>query len=457
VLALLCLAQFMVILDVTVVNVALPQIGLDLGLGRAALTWVVTAYTLCFGGLMMLGGRLADLLGRRRMFLAGLVVFTVASLVAGLAQGDAALVAARAAQGVGAAMLSPAALSILTTTFHGPDRHRALGLWAAIGGGGAAAGVLVGGLLVSGPGWKWVFFVNVPVGALVAVLLPAVLAATPREPGRVDVPGALLVTAASGALIYGLVQAGDDGWTAGSALVPIIAAALLYAIFAVVEQWVPAPLIHLRLFGQRPMAAGTLVMLVASALLISGFFLCSLLLQRALGMSALRTGLVFLPVSLVAIIGAHLAGHLIGRFGPRPLAATAFTLAAAGLALLTRVEVGGDAWTDVLPGFVLAAAGLGAGFVTATTTALTGVGAHHAGMASGTINTAHELGAAFGVAVVSTIAGTSIDASSVVADVGGFVGAFWACAAAAVVAAAVVPWLLPAGRPPATDGPVFVH
>jgi EmrB/QacA subfamily drug resistance transporter len=466
-LLLLCLAQFMVILDVTVVNVALPRMAGDLGLDRAALTWVVTAYTLCFGGLMMLGGRLADLLGRRRVFLAGLLVFTGASLVAGLAGGAGTIVAARAVQGVGAAMLSPAALSIVTTTFHGPERNRALGIWAAIGGGGAAAGVLVGGLLVSGPGWQWVFFVNVPVGAAVGVLLPWVVPGTvpgtvpapsPHR-GRIDVAGALLVTAGSAALIYGLVRAGDAGWAAASTLAPIAAAAVLYLLFAVVERHVPAPLVHLPLLTQRSMAAGVAAMLTASGLLVSGFFLCSLLLQGVLGLSALRTGLVFLPVAVAAVAGAHTAARLVARIGPRPLAAAAFGLAAAGLALLSRVGEGADAWTAVLPGFALAAIGLGGAFVTATTTAMREVHPHHAGMASGAVNTAHELGSALGVAVVSTIAGASIHAggASGGAAVGGFTDALAAAAVAALVAAVVVPVLLPAGRPPVADRPAFAH
>jgi EmrB/QacA subfamily drug resistance transporter len=451
-LALLCVAQFMVILDVTVVNVALPRMAADLGLDRAALTWVVTAYTLCFGGLMLLGGRLADLLGRRRVFLAGLLVFTTASLGAGLAGDAATLVAARAAQGVGAALLSPAALSILTTTFHGPERHRALAVWAALGGGGAAAGVLVGGLLVSGPGWQWVFYVNVPVGVLVAALVPATVAALPPTGGRVDVPGALLVTAASGALIYGLVRAGEDGW-----LLAVGAAAALYAVFVLVERRTPAPLVRIGLLARRPMAAGIVTMLTASALLISGFFLCSLLLQSALGLSALRTGLVFLPVAVATMAGAHLAGQLVTRLGARPVAAGGFALAAAGFALLARVDAGSGAWTGVLPGFVMAAAGLGAGFVTATVTALTQVDAHHAGMASGAVNTAHELGAALGVAVVSAIAGASLGTGAGSGAVGGFADAFWGCAGAAALAAVVLVALLPAGRPAVTNGPVFAH
>ncbi|MEH1127393.1 MFS transporter [Micromonospora sp. CPCC 206061] len=451
-LALLCVAQFMVILDVTVVNVALPEMAADLGLDRAALTWVVTAYTLCFGGLMLLGGRLADLLGRRSMFLTGLVIFTAASLAAGLAGDANVLVGARAAQGVGAALLSPAALSIITTTFHGPERHRALGVWAALGGAGAAAGVLVGGVLTSGPGWQWVFYVNVPVGVMVAVLVPATVAAIGRQGGRVDVPGALLVTAATGALIYGLVRAGEDGW-----LVAVAVAAVLYAAFVVVQRRSPAPLVRLGLLAQRPMASGVTTMLAASALLISGFFLSSLLSQHLLGMSALATGLLFLPVAVATGVGAHLAGRLVGRVGARPVAAAGFGAAAVGFAMLTRVDAGTNAWVGMLPGFVLAAAGLGAGFVTATTTALARIDAHHAGMASGAVNTAHELGAALGVAVVSAIASGSIDALGGAASIGGFTSAYWACAGASVAAALVLAAFLPAGRTPVGDGPVFAH
>src|SRR3954452_1120257 len=237
VLVLLCLAQFMVILDVTVVNVALPVIADQLGLDRAELTWVVTAYTLCFGGLMLLGGRLADALGRRRIFLAGLAVFTLASLVSGLAVNATMLVAARAAQGGGAAMLSPSALSIVTTTFHGPDRNRALGVWAAIGGAGAAVGVLLGGVFTAGPGWEWVFFINVPVGAVVAVALPPLIRGLPKpRSGRVDVPGALVATAGVAAVIYGLVRAGDTGWADARTLIALVAWLVLLGVFAAIER-----------------------------------------------------------------------------------------------------------------------------------------------------------------------------------------------------------------------------
>jgi EmrB/QacA subfamily drug resistance transporter len=465
-LVLLCLAQFMVILDVTVVNVALPAIGTDLALDRAALTWVVTAYTLCFGGLMLLGGRLADLFSRRRTFLAGLMVFTLASLGAGLAGNGAVLLAARATQGVGAALLSPAALSIITTTFHGRERHRALGVWAGIGGTGAAVGVLLGGLLVSGPGWQWVFFVNVPVGLLVAVGVPLTVTRSPRPAAAgagapradaVDVPGALAVTAAIGLLVYGLVEAGNTGWGAAGTLLPLGAGLAVLAGFVAIERTRTAPLVDLRLLATRPVAAGYGVMLAASGLLIAGFFLNSLLLQRIMGLSALGTGLVFLPVAVAIIIGAQAAAHLLGRVGGRPVAATGFALAAAGMALLAGSSGGSDALTGVLPGFALAGAGLGMALVTATTTAMSRVDPHRAGMVSGVVNTAHELGAALGVAIVSTIAGASVDPGSAVAPVAGFGDAFLTGAIIAGVSAAAVAWLLPRGRPPASDGPRFAH
>jgi EmrB/QacA subfamily drug resistance transporter len=459
-LILLCLAQFMVILDITVVNVALPAIGADLSLDRAALTWVVTAYTLCFGGLMLLGGRLADLLGRRRMFLAGLTIFTLASLGAGLAGDGTVLVAARALQGVGAALLSPAALSIITTTFHGRERYRALGVWAALGGAGAAVGVLLGGTLTSGPGWQWIFFVNVPVGALVAAAVPATVATSPRASAQgVDVPGALAVTTAAGLLIYGLVRAGDAGWGAAGTLLPLGLGLLLLGAFVAVERRVGAPLVDLRLLASRPVAAGFGVMLAASGLLISGFFLNSLLLQRVLGLTALGTGLVFLPVAVATTIGAQAAAHLVTRLGSRPVAAAGFALAAIGMALLAGVPADGDPVGDVLPGFTLAAAGLGMAFVTAATTAMARVDPDRAGMVSGVINTAHELGAALGVALVSTIAGASVELgpAAVQAATTGFDRAFLACAILAGVVAVAASWLLPAGRPPVGEGPVFAH
>lgn len=458
-LALLCVGQFMVILDVTVVNVALPVIGRDLGLDRTALTWVFTAYTLCFGGLLLLGGRLADVMGRRTTFLAGLALFTTASLGSGLARSATALVAARAAQGMGAALLSPAALSTVTALFHGPDRHRALGIWSAIGGAGGAVGVLLGGALTSGPGWEWVFFVNVPVGLAVAVATPRLIDHVPPAAARgIDVPGAVAATAGLGLAIYGLVEAGDAGWGAGSTLAALAGGAALMMAFALVELRAAAPLVPPALARRRPVVAGNLLMLAAAGLLLSCFFLASQYLQNVLSLSPFRTGLVFLPVAVAIAGGAHLGSRLFARHGGRPVAAAGLALAALGTLALSRVPVDGRAVTDVLPGFVVAGLGLGAVFVTATATALSHVDGRHAGVASGLISTGHELGASLGVALVSTVAGASLDAGGHgAASVAGFADAFTALAVVAAVAAVGAWWLLPAGRPAPADAPVFAH
>jgi EmrB/QacA subfamily drug resistance transporter len=460
-LVLLCLAQFMVILDITVVNIALPTIGGDLRLNRAWLTWVVTAYTLCFGGLMLLGGRLADTLGRRRMFLAGLGLFTAASLASGLAQAGTVLVAARAAQGVGAALLSPAALAIITTSFHGQERNRALGIWAAIAGAGAAVGVLAGGLLTQYASWRWVFFINLPVGIVVAATVPVVVAASHRgrPTRRVDLPGALTGTLATAAVIYGLVTAGSDGWGATATLRWVAIGLGLAGVFVAVELVTREPLVPLGLLGRRPLVAGQLVMLATSGLLLATYFLASLYLQRLLGATALATGLVFLPAALATIAGSQLAARTIGPLGPRPVAAVGFTLAAAGALLLSRLPADASVLVELLPGLLLATAGLGAGFVVATTTAMAHVDHDQAGLTSGLLNTGHELGAALGVAVVSTIAAASVTGDPLAGPppVSGFDRAFLAGAVVAAAAAAAAPWLLPPRPPPATDRRVFTH
>ncbi|MFI2629078.1 MFS transporter [Streptomyces collinus] len=451
-LALICLAQFMLILDVTVVNVALPDMAADLGLGRETLTWVVTAYTLCFGGLMLLGGRLADALGARRTLLVGLALFTAASLVTGLAQSAPALLGGRIGQGVGAALLSPAALSIVTTTFHGAERNKALGVWAAIGGTGSAAGVLLGGILTDGPGWQWAFFVNVPVGLLLLVALPALVPARAPQPARLDVPGALLVTTGTAALIYGLVKAGDAGWADASTLLPLAGAAVAYAAFAGVERTSRAPLMDLRMSTRRPVLAGAFLMLIATGLLIAYFFLGSIYLQHIRGFSALKTGVVFLPVAVGTGIGAHLASRLVGRIGSRPTAVAGMAVAAVGTIPLTRLSETGGVYSGLLPGFVIASLGLGAVFVTATTTALAMVGHREAGLASGVVNTFHEVGGSVGVAVVSTVAASGFERGSVE----GFGDAFTVCAVAAAIGAVVSLGLVPPGKPKSTGGP-HVH
>ncbi|MGX1268415.1 MFS transporter [Streptomyces phaeoluteigriseus] len=448
-LALVCVAQFMLVLDVTVVNVALPDMAADLRLDRTTLTWVVTAYTLCFGGLMLLGGRLADALGARRTLLAGLALFTAASLVTGLAGNATTLLGGRIAQGVGAALLSPAALSIVTTTFHGAERNKALGVWAAIGGSGAAAGVLVGGALTDGPGWQWVFYVNVPIGLAVLATLPVFVAARAPRPARLDLPGALLVTAGTGSLIYGLVEAGDSGWSSPATLLPLLAAVALYAGFAAVERVARSPLMDLRMFTRRPVLAGAFLMLTATALLISDFFLGSVYLQHVRGFSPLRTGLLFLPAAVATGFGAHLASRLVGRAGSRAVAVGGMAVACLGSVPLTRLSADSSVHLVLLPGFAVACFGLGAVFVTATTTALGMVDHHEAGLASGVVNTFHEVGGSIGVAVVSTVAATGIESGSV----GGFTDAFALCAVVAAGGAVAALGLVPRGKPRTTGLP----
>ncbi|MFJ6650837.1 MFS transporter [Streptomyces sp. NPDC091290] len=451
-LALICAAQFMLVLDVTVVNVALPDMAADLDLGRSTLTWVVTAYTLCFGGLMLLGGRLADALGARRILLTGLALFTAASLLTGLAQSAPMLLGGRIGQGVGAALLSPAALSLVTSTFHGAERNKALGVWAAIGGTGSAAGVLLGGALTNGLGWPWVFFINVPVGLLLLVVLPAVIPVRAPQPARLDIPGALLVTAGTASLIYGLVEAGDSGWTDPSTLLALAGAAAAYTAFAAVERASRAPLMDLRMFTRRPVLAGAFLMLIATALLISYFFLGSVYLQHIRGLSPLRTGLVFLPVAVATGIGAHLASRLVGTIGSRPTAVAGMTLAAAGTVPLTRLSQTGNVYAGLLPGFVIATLGIGAVLVTAMTTALAMVEPAESGLASGVVNTFHEVGGSIGVAVVSTVAASGFEHGSAA----GFRYAFTVCAVAAGAGAVVALGLVPRGKPRSTGGP-HVH
>jgi EmrB/QacA subfamily drug resistance transporter len=452
-LTLLASAQFMLIVDITVVQVALPSIGGDLELGREALTWVVTAYTLVFGGLMILGGRIADVLGARRTLLAGMAVFTAASLVCGLAASGPILIAARSVQGAGAALLSPAALAIITTTFHGADRARALGVWAAIGGTGAAAGVLLSGLLTAGLGWQWVFFVNVPVGVVVLALIPGLVRSDPASGSRrqVDVPGALTVTAATALLIYGLVHAGDAGWSSQATIGTLLAAAVGYGSFVVVESRVATPLMRPRTLARRPVVSGTFLMLIATGLMLGLFFLTSLYAQEVLGMTALATGLLFLPIALAITAGAQTGAHLMGRVGGRGVASAGLLLTAVGAAVLTQAPSADTAFTGVLPGFLLAAFGIGPVFVAATTTTLANVPADEAGVASGVVNTFHELGGSIGVAVVSTIAAASISGAATT-GVRGFSNGYLACAVAAGAAALIALVLVPSGRPHAVPG-----
>lgn len=409
-LGLLGVAQLMLILDVTVVAIALPHMGADLGLGRSALTWVVSAYTLTFGGLLLLGGRLTDLLGSRIVVLAGLGIFTAASLATGLAQGPGMLIGGRVGQGLGAALLSPAALSLVVKLFDGEERNKALGIWSSLGGVGAALGVLLGGVLTAGPGWPWVFYVNVPIGAVTLLVLARLLdrdrptlAAT-----RLDLVGALLVTAGTASAAYGLINAGEHGWLSAWTLLPAAAAVALYLGFAVHQRRAAAPLIDPSLLARRSVAAGAFLILVATALMISIFFLGTFALQHLRGYGALATGLMFLPVALGTMAGANAAGRMVGSRGTGPVSAVGLLVTAVGTAL--PVVLNGT--VVIVAGMSVAAIGLGAVFVGASITTLSQVGHHEAGIASGILSTFHEFGAALGVAATSSLAAASIAGTS---------------------------------------------
>lgn len=440
-LALLATAQFMLILDVTVVAIALPHIGIDLGLERDTLTWVVSAYTLMFGGLMLLGGRAADLLGTRRMVLAGLLVFTAASLVTGLANGAEMLIGGRIAQGIGAAMLSPAALSTVTKTFSGDERNKALGVWSAIGGGGSAIGVLLGGVLTAGPGWEWVFYVNVPIGIIVFAVLLKMLPAdqSAENQGRLDVPGAILVTVGTGTAIYALINAGDRGWLSAATMGTLAGAVVLYAAFLWLQNVVSSPLMNPRILTRRPVAIGTFLILVATILMITVFFLGSFYLQHYQGYGALRTGLLFLPISIMTIIGAQTSGHIIGKVGARAIATTGLAITALG----TAVPAIWDGAAAVVIGTSVGAAGIGAAFVAASTTMFAQVNHKEAGLVSGLLSTFHEFGAALGVAIASSIAATSLAGGIST----GFSRGFTFAAVTAAVGAAIALVVVPAAKP----------
>ncbi|PVY30552.1 MFS transporter [Williamsia muralis] len=438
-LALLGTAQFMLILDVTVVAIALPQVGTDLNLSREALTWVVAAYTLTFGGLMLLGGRSADLFGAKRLVFAGLVVFTAGSLTAGLAENAGWLLGGRVAQGVGAAMLSPAALSVVVRLFIGDERNRALGIWSALGGGGAAVGVLLGGLITAGPGWPWVFFINIPVSLIVLfgllrVLPPLPPARTPRS--SLDVLGAVLVTAATGSAIYSLTVAGESGWTSPETVATAGTAVVLYVLFTWRQKTASSPLMKLNLLGRRPVGAGVFVIMIGTALMVAVFFLGTFYFQESAGHGPLTTGLLFLPIALSTMAGADLAGRLIGRLGARTLGASGMIVAAIGL-LVPAI------WSTTLAttiGVSFASFGIGALFVVASATALGQIGPEEAGIASGLLSTFHEFGASVGVATASSVA-----AISLVADGGntGFQQAFLFTSIAAAVAAVISAFAIP--------------
>jgi EmrB/QacA subfamily drug resistance transporter len=407
-LLLLAMTQFVIVIDASIVNVALPSIGTALHFSRDNLSWVVNAYTLTFGGFLLLGGRLADLLGRRKMFMIGLVVFSLASLAGGLAQSEAWLIIARSVQGLGAAIVSPAALSIITTTFaEGHERNRALGVWGAVAGAGGAAGVLLGGILTSGLSWRWVLFVNVPIGLIAAALAPRILLESRADDGTegFDIPGAVTVTAGLALLVYAVVDAVNVGWGSTGTLLRLAGAALLLVAFVVIERRTRHPLLPFSIFRLRTLRGADIVGLLIGMSLFSMFFFISLYLQDVLGYSPIKAGLSYLPLAIGIILSAGGASQLVTRVGFKPTLIGGLLLIAVALLWFSRVPApGGSYVSNVLGPSILAAFGLGFSFVPVTIAAVTGTKPHEAGLASGLINTSQQVGGALGLAILATVA-----------------------------------------------------
>jgi EmrB/QacA subfamily drug resistance transporter len=407
-LLLLAMTQFVIVIDASIVNVALPSIGSHLHFSQDNLTWVVNAYTLTFGGFLLLGGRMADLLGRRKMFMLGLVVFSLASLLGGLAQSEAWLIIARAVQGLGAAIVSPAALSIITNTFaDGPERNRALGIWGAVAGAGGADGVLLGGILTSGLSWRWVLFVNVPIGIAAAAMAPRTLRESRREEAgdSFDIPGAVAVTGGLALLVYAVVEAVNVGWGATRTIVCLIVAVLLLIAFVAIELRRRDPLVPFSIFRLRTLRGANIVGLLVGMSLFSMFFFISLYLQDVLGYSPIQTGIAYLPLAVGIIISAGLASALVTKLGFKTPLIVGMVFIAGGLIWFSRVPGhGGHFYSDVLGPSLLAAVGLGLAFVPVTIAAVSGIQPNEAGLASGLINTSQQVGGALGLAILATIA-----------------------------------------------------
>jgi EmrB/QacA subfamily drug resistance transporter len=466
-LILLCAAQFMVILDITVVNIALPSIQADLGIAVSDLQWVITAYTLTFGGLLLVGGRAADLLGRRRMFLIGLTVFTAASLGAALAGSTAVLLGARVLQGVGAAMLSPAALSLVTTIFpDGPERRRALAAWAAVAASGGAFGVLAGGALSESFDWPAIFLINLPVGVAVAIGATRVLPAGEHGSGaRLDLAGALLAVGSLVALIYGLVEAPGAGWASAQTLALLLAAAAGLVAFVWVESRTAQPLVELRVFRRRTTVAALALMVAGMGTVVSAFFFLTLYLQHVLGHSALETGLQFLPGAIVLVIAAHLGGQLVSLLGAKAVLTGGMSMGALGALLLSGVSADGSYLADVLPGLLVLDIGIGLSASAIFITGMSGVGDDEAGMVSGLLTTSHEVGIALVLPVLSTIAVSGAGAATLEAGgaldpelvSAGFGDAFRGATVIALAAAGVAAVVLRRSDVAAGSQPALAH
>jgi len=409
-LALIVTAQFMVILDVAIVNVALPSIKTDLGFSQANLQWVVSAYAILFGGALLLGGRLGDLLGRRRLFISGLALFATSSLLCGLAWSEGSLIAFRALQGLGGALLAPAALSLLFTIFaEGRERNLALGIYGAASGSGAAVGVLLGGVLTSYLSWSWIFFINVPVGVAAILLAPVLLDESRADLAHrhFDLPGAASITAGLMLLVYAMTRATTDGWTSGSTLALLGASAALIVAFVAIELRSRSALLPLRIFRSRTLTAANIAMAIVGAVAFSEFFLLTLYLQDVLHYSAVQSGAAFSAFALSVVVMSNLAQAIVGRLGVRSTLTIGLLTSAVSVAALTQIPVDGHYFWDLFPWFVLGGAGMGLSFVPVTIASLTGVDRSDAGIASGLINTSRQIGGAVGIAAVSAIAATS--------------------------------------------------
>ncbi|MCI0636067.1 MAG: DHA2 family efflux MFS transporter permease subunit [Actinobacteria bacterium] len=437
-LALLCAVQFMVVLDIAIVNVALPSIQVDLGFSQQNLQWVISAYALAFGGFLLLGGRAADLLGRRRVFMGGLVVFTLGSLLCGLAWSDESLIGARFIQGLGAAAITPAALAILVTTFsEGKERNIALGAWGAVGGFGAAAGVLFGGVLTDLLSWEWIFFVNIPVGVIGLLLAPVLLTeSVDRRAESFDVLGALLVTSGLSTLVLGITQGRDWGWGSAATVGVFALSAVLLAAFIGWESRVKDPLMPFSIFRLQTLTAANTAGFVLGTALFSMFLMLTLYMQQVLGYSPIETGFAYLAVAGTAVIWANVAALAVNRVGVKPALIFGMTLLTIGLVWFTQVSVGGSYWTDLLPGFLIIGLAIPFAFVPISIAAFAGTREDEAGLASGLMNTSQQIGGAVGIAFLSTIAVSTTNGASQatpvpVALTDGFQAAFWAGAAIA--------------------------
>ena len=445
VLGLVCTAFFMTVLDVSIVNVALPSIGRSLEVGESSLQWIITAYAITFGGFLLLGGRAGDLLGRKRVFMVGLVLFAAASLVCGLASSIVMLDWARAAQGLGAAIITPATLSIIMTTFReGKERNKALGIWGAMGGSGAAAGVIFGGVLTKYLGWEWIFFVNVPVAGLVLALTPGLIRESRAEGAKnFDVAGAVSVTAGLALLVYAISNAPHAGWASARTIGELVLAGGLLAAFVFNETRASNPLMPLRIFRVRTLAGANAVGLILGAVVFSNFFLLTLYVQQVLLYSALRTGITFLATAGTVVLVAGLSQKLVTKFGAKPVMVLGMVLITGGLLWYTQIAVDSTYATALLPGYLLMGFGIAFAFIPVSIAALAGVGERDAGLASGILNTAQQIGGALGVAIAATIVTTHAttllksgdDAAH--AYTSGFALSFWVIAALSAVGALV--------------------